>query len=148
MKALKMLSLGALVLLALLAFDARAEALRRQYYGSSWSYYPQRTYYYNYYYFKPYVEATDYSYHYCIYYPTQPRYIYYYNPVKQVYWGRYDTQGKEGACYSLLKDEDRKKKLEDIPETAFPKPGEMPRIPESKDDERILPPPVEDLPKK
>ncbi len=116
----------------------------RQYY-SSWRYYPSRTYYYRSYYYKPYEAYTGYKHHYVVYYP-QPQYrsyVYYYNPYKQVYWGRYDLEAKG---YSLLAEQDRKQKLEDIPEEAFPKPGEMPAIPESEDSVKIEMPP-NDLPK-
>ena len=46
------------------------------------------------------------------------------------YWVRYDTEAKG---YSLLAEADRKEKIEDIKETAFPKPAAMPNIPESAD---------------
>ncbi|XZE53026.1 hypothetical protein SH139x_004740 [Planctomycetaceae bacterium SH139] len=121
---------------ALMSAPQEAEAgYGRQYY-SSWSYYPSRSYYYTTYHYKPAVTYTTYNYHYCVYYPSQPRYVYYYNPVKRVYWGRYDMKEKG---YSMLKEEDRKEKLEDIPEKAFPEPGKMPVVPESKDGERITP---------
>jgi hypothetical protein len=120
----------------LLASAGAATAARhyvRQYY-SSWSYHPARSYYYSYYYYKPYVSYSGYSYHYAICYPSTPRYVYYYNPYSQVYWGRLDTEAKGDDKYSLLEDKDRKKELKDIPESAFPKPAKMPAIPESKDD--------------
>ena len=120
---------------------AAFHVLRQRY--SSWSYYPSRTYYYRHYYYKPTVTYPTYKHHYCIYYPTRPSYVYYYNPGTQVYWGRYDL--KEGG-YSLLKEEDRKGDLDQIPESAFPKPGEMPMIPESNDGERIERPDPDDLP--
>lgn len=104
----------------------------RQYY-SSWSYHPTYNYHYTRYYYKPTPVYPTYSYHYCIHYTSQPRYVYYYNPHSQQYWGRFDCEGKPGAQYSLLKPEDRKEKLEDIPESAFPKPAEMPVIPEATD---------------
>jgi hypothetical protein len=147
MRLVKFLSLGAVLATCLLAAsssDARLY-LRRQYY-SGWSYYPSTSYYYSYYYYKPYDSYDGYSYHYCIYYPSQPRYVYYYNPYSKVYWGRFDTKGKEGEQYSLLAEKDRKKKLSDIDPKAFPKPGKMPEIPDAKDGERIEPPPKE-LPK-
>lgn len=115
----------------------------RQYY-TSWSYYPSRSYYYSTYYYKPAVSYTTYSYHYCVHYPSRPQYVYYYNPVKQVYWGRYDVE-KKG--YSLLKPEDRKKNLEDIPEKAFPEPGKMPPVPEAEDDATVEPIDPATLPK-
>lgn len=122
------------------------ECLAQRHYYSSWSYYPQYTYYYTQYYYRPTV-TSDYSYHYCIYYPSSPRYVYYYNPYTRYYWGRYDTKEKG---YSLLAEKDRKTNLKEIPEEAFPKPAEMPAIPESKDGEKMLPPPkapTEELPK-
>ena len=129
-----------LLLLALMlcSFASFAEAAGRHYY-SSWSYYPRRSYYYVYYYYKPTPTYNSYNYHYCIYYPTRPRYVYYYNPYSRRYWGRYDLE-KKG--YSMLADKDRKEKLTDIAESAFPEPAEMPAIPEAKDGERMTPPPA------
>ena len=101
----------------------------RQYY-STWSYYPTYGYYYTRYYYQPTHTTTTYNYHYCNYYPSRPRYVYYYNPVRRVYWGRYDLE-KQG--YSLLEEKDRKENLDDIPETAFPAPGKMPNVPEATD---------------
>lgn len=132
----------AAVLLAALAVaavlppaTAHAAMLRRHYY-SSWSYYPSRTYYYSYYYYKPAATYDGYAHHYCVYYPSRPRYVYYYNPVRRVYWGRYDVE-KKG--YSMLAEKDRKAELDQIPESAFPAPGEMPVIPDAQDNERMLP---------
>lgn len=125
-----------------------AQAGYRQYY-TTWSYQPSASYYYTTYYYKPQVSYSGYQYHYCIYYPSQPRYVYYYNPYSQQYWGRYDLEGKEGQVYSLLADKDRKKELKDIPESAFPKPAKMPAVPESSDGEGIEAPPsvpTKDLP--
>ena len=114
----------------------------RQYY-SGWSYYPQRTYYLRSYYYKPYPTYATYKYHYCIYYPARPRYVYYYNPYRKLYWGRYDL---EKGGYSQLAEKDRKAKLDEIPETAFPAPGAMPAVPESNDGETIQKIAAEDLP--
>lgn len=124
-------------------------AFRARQYYSTWSYRPTQTYYYRYYYYKPYVNYPSYNYHYCIHYPARPRYVYYYNPHQRVYWGRLDLEGKEGSQYSLLAEADRKERLADIPESAFPEPSDMPVIPESKDDIRIEPMtdiPGDDLP--
>lgn len=131
------------------ALGDRADALayRRQYYGG-WNYYPARTYHYRYYYYKPYESYDGYAYHYCIYYPSQPRYVYYYNPYTSVYWGRLDLEAKGDNKYSLLEMKDRKKELKDIPESAFPEPGKMPAIPESKDGAAIEAFAADDLPKK
>ncbi len=114
----------------------------RQYYGG-WSYRPQTTYYYRSYHYKPYNTYNGYRYHYCVYYPSRPRYVYYYNPYQQVYWGRYDLEAKG---YSMLAEKDRKGDLEAIPDAAFPKPGAMPALPESKDGETITPIAPTDLP--
>jgi hypothetical protein len=151
MKRVKSLSLFLLLAAAALAGltvagdppTARANYTYVQYY-SGWRYYPSRSYYYSSYYYKPYTEYVGYKHHYCIHYPKYPTYVYYYNPYKQTYWGRYDFENKG---YSLLDPKDRKQRLEEIPESAFPEPGEMPRIPESQGGEvvRMEPPPA--LPK-
>jgi hypothetical protein len=61
--------------------------------------------------------------HYAFYFNNRPKHVYFYNPHKNQWWGRYDlTTGG----YSLLKEEDRNAELKDIPEAAFPKPGKMP----------------------
>ena len=137
---------------ALLALVGDAEAgYRRQYY-TSWSYYSTTRYYYRTYYYYPTPVATTYSYHYVVYYPSQPRYYYYYNPVSQQYWGRFefDANGKAKG-YSLLAEKDRKEKLADIPESAFPKPAAMPSLPGASDGVTMDAPPADmppsDLPK-
>ena len=143
-----MKSMRALSLVAALACtvpDAAAADLR-QYYDTTWDYRPSYGYYYTTYYFQPTVVQNTYSYHYCIYYPSQPQYIYYYNPVSQVFWGRYEIGSKGDKRYSLLAEKDRKKDLKDIPDSAFPKPAEMPTIPGTKDGVSIEPPP-ENVPK-
>ncbi|SMP76512.1 hypothetical protein SAMN06265222_12160 [Neorhodopirellula lusitana] len=122
--------------------EAQARGYRQAY--SSWSYHPTSTYYYSRYTYQPVVTTTTYHHHYCIHYPSRPRYVYYYNPVRRTYWGRYDLQE---AGYSMLKKEDRKENLDDIPESAFPKPAPMPEIPESTDGVRMKPPTLKDLPK-
>lgn len=120
----------------------RAEAgYYRQYY-TSWTYRPRTRYYYTRYHYRPYTTTTSYNHHYVIYYPSRPRYRYYYNPVRRVYWGRFevDANGKP-VGYSMLKPADQKSSLDDIPESAFPKPSEMPQIPDSKDGKQMTPPP-------
>src|SRR5262249_30566615 len=82
----------------------------------------------------------DYACHRCIYYPAQPKYVYYYNPVSKKYWGRFDV---DAAGYSLLEEKDRAALLADVPESAFPKPGPMPAIPGSKDGPAMDRPPKE-----
>lgn len=113
----------------------------RQYYETTWTYTPSYGYYYVHYYYLPVVTYTTYEHHYCIYYPSQPNYIYYYNPTAQVYWGRYELGSKGDKRYSLLAEKDRKKDLKEIPDKAFPKPGKMPTIPGAKDDVTIQLPP-------
>jgi hypothetical protein len=145
MKLVKCCSVAALLAAAVLSTmlvgrpdsAAAGTGLYRQYY-SSYRYYPRYNYYYRYYYYKPYASYSGYNYHYCIHYPSTPQYVYYYNPYNKTYWGRYDFENKG---YSLLAEKDRKGKLEEIPESAFPKPGEMPEIPEGEDGVRIEAPP-------
>jgi hypothetical protein len=110
----------------------------RQYY-SSWS--PYRSYYYRTYYYKPTPSYAGYQYHYAIYYPSQPRYVYYYNPYKKVYWGRAEVSECGEVKYSLLAEKDRKGSLKEIPEKAFPKAGAMPPVPESNDGVKMEVPP-------
>ena len=80
-----------------------------------------------------------------IYYPSRPQYVYYYNPYRGTYRGRYPTATCEKGQYSMLAEEDRKARLEDIPEKAFPKRGAMPRVPEAEDNIKVDAPP-DDLP--
>src|SRR4051794_16072485 len=84
------------------AGPAQAGRYYRQYY-SSWSYHTTPRYYSRTYYYYPTPAATTYSYHYCVYYPSQPRYVYYYNPVSRVYWGRFEfAEDGKAKGYSLL----------------------------------------------
>jgi hypothetical protein len=121
--------------------NSKADAAYRQYY-TTWSYNTDANYYYRTYYYYTYADAPTYSYHYCVHYPATPRYVYYYNPVSRRYWGRFDTEAKG---YSRLEEKDQKENIKDIPESAFPKPGEMPAIPDSKDNVKMEAPPT-DLP--
>lgn len=93
-------------------------------------------YYRNYtYYSKAYRQN---RYHMAVYHPAKPRYVYYYNPYKGRYWGRYDRMtGK----YSLLPVALRRRQLSEIPESAFPPGGAMP--PAEPGDETPMPPPPE-----
>ena len=141
MNSLKIITLaGVMAVTALVASTPKeADAYYRHYY-TAWRYQPSYSYYYTTYYYKPITTYASYHYHYCIYYPTQPRYVYYYNPIRNVYWGRFDLEGKEGQQYSLLAPEDQKSDLNAIPESAFPAPGPMPNIPDSSDGVSITPP--------
>lgn len=110
------------------------------YYGAtytSWSYQPSRGYYWSRY---SYRVGRGYGHHYAVYYRHRPRYVYYYNPVRRLYWGRFDLNEK---LYSELRPDDRKGELKDIPEAAFPKAGAMPRFDDADDkDGRMDPPPA------
>ncbi len=136
---------GLLAFAALTSIDtpnAEAGGRGRKYYGN-WTYNPIQRYHHRPYYYLPTATSTTYSYHYVVYYPTRPRYYYYYNPVSRQYWGRYDLEAKG---YSMLAEKDRKEKLDDIAESAFPKAGKMPAIPDATDDVTIEAPPS-DAPK-
>lgn len=135
---LGLMTMASLAMLTVPSAEANARA-GRQYYGD-WTYNNTQRYHYCYYYYKPVVTETVYTYHYVIYYTARPTYYYYYNPVTRQYWGRYDRDAKG---YSMLAEKDRKEKLEDIKEEAFPKPAKMPKIPGAADDEAMLPPPAE-----
>lgn len=143
---MKLLKIGALLGVLLLGTMAvpssDAGYAYRQYY-SGWRRHSSYSYYYRYYYYQPTYSYSGYKYHYVIYYPSTPRYYYYYNPYNGNYWGRFDTQGKPGEQYSLLAEKDRKDTLSAIPEAAFPKPAAMPNIPEAKENVAIEPPPVD-----
>ncbi len=140
------ITLATLALTLTLATLASAAYRLRQYYDTSYSYSQSNGYYYTTYYYTPVVTTTTYEYHYCIYYPSQPQYIYYYNPTTQAYWGRYEIGSKGEKRYSILAEKDRKKDLTAIPESAFPKPAAMPTIPGAKDEVAMEPPP-ENVPK-
>jgi len=99
------------------------------------------TYYFCCYFHEP-TPGGKYKSHRLIYYPQQTHYLFYYNPYTSKYWGRYDIEAKG---FALLEEKDRAERIRGIPESAFPKPGEMPPIPESKGKVKVLAPP-RDLP--
>jgi hypothetical protein len=141
MRVIKSLALAGVVAVAA-AFGgsvAQAGFAGRQVYGG-W----QRSgqgYYFSTYYYKPYADYPTYCYNYAIWYPATPRYVYYFNPYRGTYWGRFDVKTKG---YSLLAEQDRAGKLKDIPESAFPGEGALPPVPDSKDKLTLAEPP--DLP--
>lgn len=145
MNTIKAMAMAVGVALVVAAAPSLSEAGHRQYY-SNWNYQPASTYYYSTYYYQPHQNYNGYNYHYCIHYPSQPQYVYYYNPHSRQYWGRLDLNGKDGKVYSILKEADRKEKLADIPEKAFPAPAEMPVIPDAADGVKIEP--IKTLPSK
>jgi hypothetical protein len=137
--------------IALLAIGAQLSPSRadgvRQYYDTTWTYSSSYGYYYTTYYYQSYTTTTTYDYHYCIYYPSQPSYIYYYNPSRSYYWGRYEVGSKGDKRYSKLEEKDRKPDLKEIPPNAFPEAAKMPAIPGSNDNVAMAPPPEQTLPK-
>jgi len=138
-----LLALAALAALSAATSPDTAQAGYRQYY-SAWNHHSENGYFYRHFYFKPAPQFKVYHHNFCIYYPGRPRYVYFYNPVRRVYWGRFDTQGAKGSQYSMLEEKDQKRDLNAIPESAFPQPGAMPAIPNAVDSEPMEP--ITDLP--
>ena len=107
------------------------------YYNARW--YPATTkvtrYSYTYYYYAPK------RYHHVYVYPAvSTRYVYYYNWEKQQYWGRFDYESEK---YSLLPEDKRKAKLEDIAEKDFPAPVALDKVViPGTDIKMIAPPPL------
>ncbi|MCA9114985.1 MAG: hypothetical protein KDA79_07850 [Planctomycetaceae bacterium] len=109
-----------------------AQAAYRQYF-TAWAYHEQRDYHYRTWYFKPTEQTSGYRHHYCLYFPTRPKYVYWYDPTAKQFWGRYELSGKEGARFSVLKPEDRATSIDAIAEDSFPAAGPMPALPDSTD---------------
>jgi hypothetical protein len=97
------------------------------------------------YYYKPDPEFVGFKHHYVIHYQAQPQYNYFYNPYNKQFWGRCPVATEGKPSYSLLAAKDRSGDINKIPESAFPKPGAMPPIPESNDGATMDLPP-DDLP--
>jgi hypothetical protein len=116
----------------------------RQYYGA-WRRHPQRAYHYRHYYYKPRANFSGYRHHYVVHFHSRPQHHYFYNPYSKRYWGRCPVKQGEEPKYSLLAEKDRKATVKDIPESAFPEPGELPGVPEATDDAKLDLPP-DDLP--
>ena len=133
------------LLVADLGADAQAETYSaRQYYGA-YAKHPKHSYTYRTYYYKPTPTYSGYKHHYAIYYPSKPKYVYYYNPYKKQYWGRCPSNTNGKPLYSLLAEKDRKGNIEDIDESAFPEPTDVPPLPDSTDGVKLDLPP-DDLP--
>ena len=111
----------------------------RQYY-SGWHKSPTQSYHYRVYYYKPTPTYTGYRHHYVIHHPQRPSHYYFYNPVKRAYWGRCPVESSGQPQYSLLAEKDRKANLDEIGESAFPKPGPMPQVPDAEGLTLDLPP--------
>jgi hypothetical protein len=135
----------AVLLLAAVGVTSHADSYSpRQYYGGI-SRHPRANYSYRPYYYKPSPTYAGYKHHYAVYVPSQPKYVYFYNPYKRQYWGRCPINIGGQPQYSLLAEKDRRASLEEIPEAAFPAPGDPPPVPESTDGARLELPP-DDLP--
>jgi hypothetical protein len=80
-----------------------------------------------------------------IHFQNRPQHNYFYNPYTKQFWGRCPVETDGEASYSLLAANDRNGDINKIPESAFPKPGPMPPIPESTDGATMDLPP-DDLP--
>lgn len=116
----------------------------RQYY-SSWNKHPTRAYSYRQYFYKPSPTFAGYKHHYVISYRARPKFLYFFNPYKKVFWGRCPSDHGGKPKYSLLAEKDRKGQISEIPEEAFPEPGALPPVPEATDDATLDLPP-DDLP--
>ncbi len=112
----------------------------RQYY-SEWQASPKTTYAYRYYYYKPAADYGGYKYQVVVHYPSKPKWNYFYNPYKKVFWGRCPSEYGDQPVYSILPPEMRKPTVAEIPEKAFPAPSAVPNVPDSTDNAKLdLPP--------
>ncbi len=116
----------------------------RQYYGH-WSKHPSRNFHYRNLYYKPTPTFRGYKHHYVVFTPKDPKHLYFYNPYKKQYWGRCPVDYGDKPVYSLLKPEHRKPTIKEVPEDAFPPPGDLPPLPDSTDG-AVLELPPDDLP--
>jgi hypothetical protein len=140
MRSLRFLVLaGAVALMAALGVTFFRAGHGRQYYDK-WQQ-SAKGYAFSVYHYRPEAGDATYRTNYAIYYPSTPQYVYYFNPAKGTYWGRYDLKTKG---YSLLAEKDRAGLLKDIPESAFPAEGALPGVPDAKDKLTLAEPP--DLP--
>ncbi|MEZ6067796.1 MAG: hypothetical protein R3B90_19270 [Planctomycetaceae bacterium] len=113
----------------------------RQYY-TPWQKPANSQYAYRTYYYKPTPTYAGYKHHYVI---QKGDHCYFYNPYEKKYWGRCPSQSYGRPQYSHLPPEWRRPTLQEIPESAFPTPGNLPPIPES-DGSVVLDLPPDDLP--
>ena len=68
-------------------------------------------------------QNNSYRHHTAFYFNHRPKHVFFFNPHKKVFWGRFDlTTGG----YSLLAAKDQKETLDEIRESAFPKAGALP----------------------
>ena len=146
MKLVKCLSLiGVVGWMAAVCQMAEASGYTTRQYYSGWQRNTRVNYYYRQYYYKPSASYVGYRHQYVIYFPQRPKYYYFYNAYKKVYWGRCPVETAGEGLYSTLAEGDRRADIKDIPETAFPAPAALPAMPDSTDGEKLDLPP-DDLP--
>ncbi len=151
------LALGTFALVGLAELAAQAGA--RQSYGN-WQYNKDKNYYYREYRYKANANDADYHHQYAIYFKNDNRvnnkWIYFYNPMTQKYWGRYPTVHNEkyrkyaeerSEAWSVLPKEYRQKDIYQIEQKHWPTPRTdyCPTIPDASDGALMLAPPP-DLP--
>jgi hypothetical protein len=121
---------------------ALAVAAARQHY-SRWVADAGGRFWYRFYYFRASPADAEYRHHYVIFDPQRPDFLYYFNPERQLFWGRMPvgSGGRAEPRYSVLAEKDRRAAIDEIPESAFPEPGPMPLIPGSTDHVPMEPPP-------
>lgn len=140
MTTLKALASAAVLLTGTIAAAGECST-PRQYY-SQWQKQPASDYAYRTYYYKPSETYAGYKHHYVI---LKDDHCYYYNPYERKVWGRCSAHHNGQPQYQLLAPADRRPTISEIPESAFPKPGALPPIPESSDQVSLDLPP-DDLP--
>jgi len=97
------------------------------------------------YYYKSTPDFVGFKHHYVVHFQSHPQHNYFFNPYTKQFWGRCPVASEGKASYSLLAANDRSGDINKIPESAFPKGGPMPPIPESSDG-ALLDLPPDDLP--
>jgi hypothetical protein len=133
---MKFIVLGSLfATLAAASLALCQEPGQRQYY-TEWKKHTTKPYYYRSYYFKKSAKDENYTYHYCIYFPSRGKRIYMYNPESKLYWGYW-----EGDKYALLPEKKRKTSIDDIALEDFSPLGAPPNIPGIEEKLAMLPPP-------
>src|SRR5262245_42491634 len=72
-----------------------------------------------YYTFKSSSNATQFSYHLVYYYPDKDKYVYFYNPRTERFWGRCPLNVSKNNPYQILNAQDQRKRLGEIDQKAF-----------------------------
>ncbi len=131
----------------------------RQSYGA-WTYNAEKKYHYREYKYKVNAGDKEYQHQYCIYFKADPKvnnkWVYFYNPATEKYWGRYPTVNndtykvqaeKRQEVWSELPDKYRQKDIYQIDAKSWPEPKQnyCPAIPGAADATPMLSPPP-DLP--